>query len=434
MINMQKKEEAVENNLFSQEIEKSILACLLVSEDCHKYIKNLDEDDFYIFANKIIFNAIKNLYDNKQNIDVVLVNEALKKEQHIDLDYLISITDSFLTSATIEQNINILKNYSVKRKLKIAARKILERVNSSNLYDDSIELKNDCMKEIIDIKANRKIDVKSMQEVMTTTTQEIEKNYKNRDDFRYQTGFFDLDKLTNGLHEQELTVIAARPGVGKTSIALNIAENIATNGVKVCFMSLEMSDKQLGNRLISSRSGIDSHILRCGWLDNKDFEKISQTAIEIAELNIVIDDKSSTIQEIENKAIELKDKYDIGILIIDYLQLVTSKNKFDIREREVAEISRKLKLLSKDLNIPIIALCQLNRETEKRKRPILADLRESGAIEQDADNVIFLYADDEEKTKSIMEVSLIIAKQRNGPTGEIKLRYNRKTMKFMNRG
>ena len=136
MINMQKKEEAVENNLFSQEIEKSILACLLVSEDCHKYIKNLDEDDFYIFANKIIFNAIKNLYDNKQNIDVVLVNEALKKEQHIDLDYLISITDSFLTSATIEQNINILKNYSVKRKLKIASIKILERVNSSNLYDD----------------------------------------------------------------------------------------------------------------------------------------------------------------------------------------------------------------------------------------------------------------------------------------------------------
>ena len=198
---------------------------------------------------------------------------------------------------------------------------------------------------------------------------------------------------------------------------MNIAEQKKKKGVQTYFVSLEMSDKQLGNRLISARSGIDSHKLRCGWLEEEDFQKIVAVNSELSDLKMIIDTTSKTIQDIELRATELKETKSIGLIIIDYLQLLKSKEKFNIREQEVADISRKLKLLSRDLNIPVVALCQLNRETEKRKRPVLADLRESGSLEQDADNVIFLYIAEEEKAKQFsIQVETIVAKQRNGPT------------------
>ena len=184
--------------------------------------------------------------------------------------------------------------------------------------------------------------------------------------------------------------------------------------------------------MISSRSGIDSHKLRSGWLSTDEFDKIGIASMELANLNMIVDDKSVTIQEIELKACQLKEKKNIGLIVIDYLQLLKSKNKFSIREQEVAEISRKLKLLSKDLNIPIIALCQLNRESLKKTRPTNADLRESGSLEQDADNIIFIYTDEEDFSKKVLDVELIISKQRNGPTGTIKVRFDRKTMTFSN--
>ena len=177
-----------------------------------------------------------------------------------------------------------------------------------------------------------------------------------------------------------------------------------------------MSKKQLGSRLITSKAGIDSHRIRSGWLEEQDWAKIGQVAGELSNMNMVIDDKSKTIQEVELKACELKESKNIGLIVIDYLQLLNSKNKFSIREQEVAEISRKLKLLSKDLDIPIIALCQLNRESLKRTRPCNADLRESGSLEQDADNIIFIYTDEEDLSKKVIETELIISKQRNGPT------------------
>lgn len=193
-----------------------------------------------------------------------------------------------------------------------------------------------------------------------------------------------------------------------------------------------MSGKQLGNRLISSRTSIDSHRIRSGWLNDNDFTNIATTADELSKLKMFIDTQSKTIQDIEIKAYELKEKENIGLVIIDYLQLLKSKNKYNIREQEVAEISRKLKLMSRDLDIPVIALCQLNRESLKRTRPTNADLRESGSLEQDADNIFFIYADDEEKEKKVIETEIIISKQRNGPTGTIKLKYDRKTMTFRN--
>ena len=196
-----------------------------------------------------------------------------------------------------------------------------------------------------------------------------------------------------------------------------MAEHIAQKGKYTYFASLEMSEKQLGNRMIARRADIDSHVLRMGWLTEENFASIGKAAGEISNIKMCIDSKVSTIQEIETKANELKQNKDLGLIVIDYLQLLKSKNKFNNREQEVADISRRLKLLTKKLDIPIVALCQLNRETEKRKTPMLADLRESGSLEQDADNVIFLYVEDEEKVKNKMiNVDVIVAKQRNGPT------------------
>lgn len=221
-------------------------------------------------------------------------------------------------------------------------------------------------------------------------------------------------------------------GCGKTALALNIAENVARKGIYTYFVSLEMSKKQLGSRLITSKSGIDSHRIRSGWLEEQDWIKMGQVAGELSEMNMVIDDKSRTIQEVELMAAELKDTKNIGLIVIDYLQLLNSKNKYAIREQEVAEISRKLKLLSKDLDIPIIALCQLNRESLKRSRPTNADLRESGSLEQDADNIMFIYADEDQLQNKVVDTEIIISKQRNGPTGTIKLRFDKKTMTFKN--
>lgn len=196
-----------------------------------------------------------------------------------------------------------------------------------------------------------------------------------------------------------------------------MAEYIAKKGKYTYFVSLEMSEKQLGNRMIAREADIDSHVLRMGWLSEENFAKIGKVAGEISDIKMSIDSKITTIQDIEAKANELKQNKNLGLIVIDYLQLLKSKNKFNNREQEVADISRRLKILTKKLDIPIVALCQLNRETEKRKTPILADLRESGSLEQDADNVIFLYIADEEKQKSaVINVDVIIAKQRNGPT------------------
>lgn len=196
-----------------------------------------------------------------------------------------------------------------------------------------------------------------------------------------------------------------------------MAEYIAKKGKYTYFVSLEMSEKQLGNRMIAREADIDSHVLRMGWLSEENFAQIGKVAGEISDIKMCIDSKITTIQDIEAKANELKQNKNLGLIVIDYLQLLKSKNKFNNREQEVADISRRLKILTKKLDIPIVALCQLNRETEKRKTPILADLRESGSLEQDADNVIFLYTADEEKQKSaVINVDVIIAKQRNGPT------------------
>ncbi len=427
------------NELYSKEIEESIIGCLAIFDDCQKYIKKLEIDDFFIQTNQVIMQLIKELNKDNNPINITTIKEKAKnKELKADeiFKYLVNISENIITSAEIDYYIKTLKNYSMKRKILKATKRINDKVFLTEVDIDAEELKKECINEIVNIKTQvTELKDSDMTSIMNIVINDIEDRYKNRDNHIYETGFFDLDKATNGLHKQELTIIAARPGIGKTALALNIAERLANKGVNTYFVSLEMSKEQLGNRLIASKTNIDSHKLRSGWLEEKDWGEIGKIAGQLSELKMIIDTKSKTIQEIEIRATELKENKNIGLIVIDYLQLLKSKNKFNIREQEVAEISRNLKLLSRDLNIPVIALCQLNRASEARRRPILADLRESGSLEQDADNVIFIYASEEEKEKqtSVIETELIIAKQRNGATGTIKLNFNRKTMTFNNR-
>lgn len=422
------------NVLSSKEAEENIIASILVNQENHKYIDQIEIKDFYYKTNMKIFELIKELKEKDETIDILTVKELGANKKHDGLKLLTvlsEITDKLVYSGNIEKYIKILKNLSMKRKIYSISKSICEEIEEMDINKDEAEIRNEVVQRYLDLRTNKKITENEMSNVMIETLKDIEDKYQKRDDLRYKTGYLDLDRIIEGLHEQELTIIAARPGVGKTAFALQMAEHIAKKGVYTYFVSLEMSEKQLGNRIIAREAGIDSHVLRMGWLTDENFITINEKINEISKIPMVIDSNISTIQEIESRANELKQDKDLGLIVIDYLQLLKSKTKFTGREQEVADISRRLKLLSKKLEIPIVALCQLNRETEKRRRPLLADLRESGSLEQDADNVIFLYVEEEEKVKNrVILVETIVAKQRNGSTGAVKIKFNKQQMKF----
>lgn len=418
----------------SNEIEESVLAAIFVGEENQKYIDKIDPQDFYYTKNLRIFELIKELKEKNETIDILTVKELGVSKKYNGSELLIALakmTDNYFYAGNTEKYFNILKNLSIRRKIFNLSRQICEEMETADVNKDEADIKNEVVQKYLELKTNDKTTNNDMFHVMNETMKDIEDKYKKRDDLRYRTGYLDLDRIIEGLHEQEFTIIAARPGVGKTAFALQMAEYIAKHGVFTYFASLEMSEKQLGNRIVAREAEIDSHVLRMGWLTDDNFEKIAQAINKICNIPMIIDANVSTIQEIESRANELKQEKDLGLIVIDYLQLLKSKTKFSGREQEVADISRRLKLLSKKLDIPIVALCQLNRETEKRRRPILADLRESGSLEQDADNVIFLYVEEEEKVKNrIIDVDAIVAKQRNGPTGTVKIQFNKQQMKF----
>lgn len=408
------------SNLHSDEAEVNVIASILVIQDNSKYINSLETQDFYSKTNKAIFSLMKELNDKDETVDLLTVKElgVTKKFNGIKLlETMTDMTDKLVYAGNVDKYIKILKNLSVKRKIFNTAKKVCEEISEVDPNKDEIEVKNEVVQKFLNIKTNKKNSNAEMKDVMIETLKDIDDKYQKRDDYSLRTGYLDLDKIIEGLHEQELTLLGARPGVGKTAFSLQMAEHIAKKGIYVYFVSLEMSRKQLGNRIIAREAEIDSHVLRMGWLTEENFAKINEVAGNVADIKMCIDSESTTIQDIEDKANELKQEKNLGLMVIDYLQLLKSRNKFTNREQEVADISRRLKLLSKELDIPVVALCQLNRETEKRRRPLLADLRESGSLEQDADNVIFLYVDDEEKVKNrVIDVEVIVAKQRNGPT------------------
>jgi replicative DNA helicase len=263
----------------------------------------------------------------------------------------------------------------------------------------------------------------------------MEQEYRSKEDSKYLTGFHDMDKLTAGLHPEELTIIAARPGVGKTAFALNLISNMAAKGIKSVFISREMSQIQLTKRLIANITPIDGNKLRiCKLLTDEDWAKIGDAAGEIGDWDLIINDELATVQEIRTYCRELKNKGKLDMLVVDYLQLCRSSGKHESRRQEIEEISRQFKEMSMEFEVPVIVLSQLSRDNAKNGRvPELHDLRESGSIEQDADNVIFLHVPkDTDQTQDIFDLQVIIGKQRNGPTGYIFLKYFKKTFKLCN--
>mgnify|MGYP001347461862 CR=1 FL=1 len=415
----------------NQDVEKSVLGCLLMGKQ--DYVIKLSELDFMGEANRAIYKAIRKLYDSKAAIDIITVSDAMGTDNALEI---VAGLNSYVASPeNIEYYIGILKTYTMRREVIKAAIKAREMAEGDK-YESAVELKNDVLQAFdIEVYDNNKAD-NSLGAITLKVLDDIEKNYKAKQEDKLFTGFYDLDKLTAGLHPEELTIIAARPGVGKTAFAIQLTLNMAKKGNKCLFVSREMSQMQIAKRILSNLAVVDGQKLRlCKYLTDEDWEKIGITTGEMFELPIELNDRLATIQEIRAYCRELKNKDSIDLLIVDYLQLCRSLKKTENRRQEIEDISRQLKEISLEFSIPVVALSQLSRESVAAKEPDLHHLRESGSLEQDADNVIFLHVPEgTDETQDSFDIKVIVGKQRNGPTGYIYLRYHRRTFKLCSIG
>ena len=413
--------------MYDEDIEKTVLYYLIFEKE----EMNLKEEDFFLAKNKKIYKAIKELKNKKEEVNILSIKNKVQGKDVEILKYISDIAESKYNTS-LEYAYKELKILSKRRAL-LKFNKELEKDINDNSIDNIETYIEKQIKELKEINEEGQKE-ETFKDIVSQTSDIITQKYLQKENFenKYTTGIFDLDKATNGLHGEELTVIGARPGVGKTALALKIAQNISNKGIKVAIISLEMSKNQLVERLIAKESRVDSEKIRTGILTEDEMNNVAEATARVYELPIFINTKSKNIQDIEIYARRLKNKEDIGLLIIDYIQLMKSQNKLNSREQEVSEITRTLKLLSLELKIPIIGLCQLNRNAA-RSEPTLADLRESGAIEQDADNVIFLYKkDDNEERKSIEDIVIDLQKQRAGPLAKVVVRFDKKISEFIN--
>lgn len=425
------------------EAEQSVIGSMLLDKEV---ISNITEflkgEDFYREDHKEIFEAIMDLFDRGEPIDLITVSEQLKLRGTLDavggLEYLSFVANAVPTTANVRHYAKIVEEKSILRRLIKASSDI---VNMGYEASEEVSYVLDrAEKNIFDILQKRNMTGFSpIKDVLVDTFNILEELYNNKGHVTgIPTGFSDLDFKTSGLQNSDLILIAARPAMGKTSFALNIAQHASVHShVPVAIFSLEMSKEQLVNRILCSEAMIDSQKIRTGKLEDEDWQKIARAVSPLSEAPIYIDDTAgTTITEIRAKCRRLKLEKNLGLVIIDYLQLMQGRGKNENRQQEISEISRSLKILAKEINVPVITLSQLSRAPEARTdhRPILSDLRESGAIEQDADIVMFLYRDDyynpETEKKNISEV--IIAKHRNGSTGTVELAWLGQYTKFAN--
>jgi len=428
------------------EAEKACLGSMLLDREAiEKAIDVLKSEDFYRYQHRVIFDGIIELYKQSIPVDVVTITDYLKSVSKLDkiggASYLSSLLDEVPTSANVEYYAKIVEQKSLLRKLIKAASTIIAESYSAD--KDVYEIIDEAEKIIFDVTERRVAKgYFHINEVIKESIEAIEKLYHKRDMYTgIPSGFKEFDDLTSGFQNSELIIIAARPSVGKTAFALNIAQNVGIRQKKsVAIFSLEMSKEALIQRMMCSEARIDSQKLRKGFLSDEDWAPLTTAAGKLAEANIFIDETPAiTDMQLRAKARRIQSRHGLDIIIVDYLQLMTStKRRNEGKTQEISEISRSLKALARELNVPVIALSQLSRAVESRsrtdKRPILSDLRESGAIEQDADVVAFLYREElynpDTENKGIAEV--IIQKQRNGPTGTIKLKFFDKYTRFEN--
>lgn len=426
------------------EAEQAVIGSMLTDKDAvSSAIEVLTEKDFYREDNKLIFVAIVSLFNRGEPIDIITVKAELESMGNFDkvggIEYLAELPDKVPTTANVTKYIKIVEEKSTIRELIKAANEIIDLgYDATENVDDIID---GAEKKIFDTIQNKsRNSYSAFKDVLVDSFTNLEELYNRKQHITgVPSGFTELDYKTAGFHGSELILIAARPAMGKSAFALNIAANAALKAnVPVAIFSLEMSKEQLVNRILCSEAMVDSNKVRTGKLEEGDWVKLAESIGPLSEAQIYIDDTPGiSITEIRSKCRKLKMEKNIGMVIIDYLQLVqASSRRNGSREQEISEISRSLKILAKELGVPVIALSQLSRAVEQRidHRPMLSDLRESGAIEQDADLVMFLYRDDyynaESEKKDIAEV--IIAKHRGGSTGTLDLLWLGNYTKFVN--
>lgn len=425
-----------------QEAEKSVLGAILIDSGAINLVAEfLRPEHFYLPEHQTIFSSMLLLFEKQQPIDVVTIQDELKRTDSLKKvggkTYLSDLINTVPTSAYVEHYGLIVKNHFVKRKLIDLSSRMVEK--SFDVKGDVKKLLDEAEVAIFSLSQQHlHRDFVELKEVLAESFERLEEFMKKGTHLRgVPTGFADLDNKLAGMQDSNLLILAARPGIGKTTFALNMALNVATKDkVPVGFFSLEMSKEELVDRLLVGQADIDAWRLKTGKLSDDDYKKMTEAMGELSEAPIFIDDTpGASILEMRTKARKLKIEKNIKFLIVDYLQLANAGRYFESRVNEVSAISQGLKNLARELKIPVLAISQLSRAVEQRgtKKPQLADLRESGAIEQDADVVMFLYL--EEESEDILDqskrlVKLFIAKHRNGPTGEIDLMFRGDRVKF----
>lgn len=427
----------------SIEAEQCTLGSMLLDEEAIATVFGiLKADDFYRNEHRDIFNSVEELYTAGKSVDIITLSETLRKNGHIEkcggLEYLATLAEQVPSSASARHYAEIVEEKSIIRALIKNSGEIMEM--GYQHQDDARKVLDFAQQNIFDIAQEKESKgITHISTVMEENLRVLTKLYKEGNRVPgISSGYADLDKLTAGFQPSDLILIAGRPSMGKSALALNIAQHIALQeGGSVAIFSLEMSKEQIVNRILSSEMLIENMKLKTGDVNADEWQKIAIASAQISEAAIYIDDTSDiTAAEMRAKCRRLKLKKQLDMVVIDYIQLIAGGKRTESRQQEITEISRNLKILAKDLNIPVIALSQLSRAPEQRSnhRPMLSDLRESGAIEQDADMVMFVYRDDyyDKQTDAPNVAELIIAKNRNGSIGDVKLRWHAEYTKFSN--
>ena len=426
--------------------EKCVLGAILIDNHAfNQAAEVIDSGDFFRDAHRRIFEKIVSLTDRSQPIDLVTLTDELSRSGEIDEvggpAYISALTDGVPRSANVEYYARIVKEKSTLRRLITSANEVLSRAYDAE-EDADLQL-DEAERSIFQIAEGR------MRSGFIPLGQLVDSSYQTLEKLQEQrglitgvpSGFRDLDEMTSGFQKSDLVIIAARPSMGKTSFVMNVALNAASEGKSVGVFSLEMSKEPLFLRILTSEARVDAHRFRGGYLGEQDYDRIAGALSKLHELKVFIDDTPSAgILEMRAKSRRLKMEHGLDMLVIDYLQLMQGRGRFESRQAELASISRALKILAKELNVPILALSQLSRAPEARAdhRPQLSDLRESGALEQDADVVMFIFREEmygppeERNPESENTAKIIIGKQRNGPVGDVDLAFLKQYTRFEN--
>ena len=429
----------------SIEAEEAVLGAILTNPSTlGRVIEHLNPESFYKPSHKAIYQAALELYKNNDPIDIVTVSELLRDKNELEKAggraYINDLALNVATTANVEYYSKIIREKEIKRSLINAGSEI---VTDAYEIDDTDTVLDNAQKRIFEIASEKQTgDLTHIKDLVVESYEEIEERFNNHTDLTgVTTGFYDLNDVTSGLQKTDLIILAARPSMGKTAFALNLARNVAVEGKKpVAIFSLEMSKQQLVKRMLCAEAEVEMSRVNLGNMQARDFEKLVNAMSSLAEAKIYINETSTTATDIKAQCRRLlMEEKELGLIVIDYLQLMDGgSNKTDDRNQYIAAISRSLKMLAKELNVPIIALSQLSRGVESRtdKRPMLSDLRDSGAIEQDADIVMFIYRDEyynKDNTENKGKAEIIIAKHRNGATGTVELLIQAPITKFKNK-